>query len=209
MLRPSGSATSPSRAGARRSLVVQLTRSWRPAQACKPTEVCRKPPCRTTNSWCGGAAYDITHAMKHGGDISRASAQFGKPNENWLDLSTAIAPAPYPLPPIPDHAWRKLAALADRDRAAAAPSRDAQQAARLDETLKSSGLEIMAATLLCRRARHPRLTPLHNALAGRGILTRRFAHQPTWPRFALPGSTKDHRRLATALQACRAIIEPG
>lgn len=33
----------------------------------------------------------------HGGDLTGAEAQFGKPRKGWLDLSTAINAAPYPL----------------------------------------------------------------------------------------------------------------
>ncbi|MEM6496966.1 MAG: threonine-phosphate decarboxylase CobD [Pseudomonadota bacterium] len=47
--------------------------------------------------------------MKHGGDISRAMAEFGDgPGQAWLDLSTGIAPEPYPLPEIPYSVWQQL-----------------------------------------------------------------------------------------------------
>lgn len=32
----------------------------------------------------------------HGGDLSKASDRFGRPEEGWLDLSTGINPCPYP-----------------------------------------------------------------------------------------------------------------
>ena len=51
--------------------------------------------------------------MKHGGDISEALANFGnsgevQANEEWLDMSTGIAPHPYPLPPLAAASWQKL-----------------------------------------------------------------------------------------------------
>jgi cobalamin biosynthetic protein CobC len=35
-------------------------------------------------------------------------AAHGGAREDWLDLSTGINPVPYPLPPIPPHAWTAL-----------------------------------------------------------------------------------------------------
>ena len=47
--------------------------------------------------------------MKHGGDISQAVADFGDgAGRTWLDLSTGIAPEPYPLPEVPGAAWQQL-----------------------------------------------------------------------------------------------------
>jgi cobalamin biosynthetic protein CobC len=44
----------------------------------------------------------------HGGDLHGAEARWGKPAEDWLDLSTGINPWPYPLPSIPAQAWHRL-----------------------------------------------------------------------------------------------------
>ncbi len=46
--------------------------------------------------------------MKHGGDISLARMQFGATREDWLDLSTGIAPWPYPLPRLAPEVWQRL-----------------------------------------------------------------------------------------------------
>ncbi|MEM8973705.1 MAG: threonine-phosphate decarboxylase CobD [Pseudomonadota bacterium] len=55
--------------------------------------------------------------MKHGGDISRAMAEFGDgPGKAWLDLSTGIAPEPYPLPDIPSAVWQQLPQAGDYAR---------------------------------------------------------------------------------------------
>ncbi|HVG49050.1 MAG TPA: aminotransferase class I/II-fold pyridoxal phosphate-dependent enzyme [Rubellimicrobium sp.] len=35
-------------------------------------------------------------------------ARYGGTREDWLELSTGINPVPYPLPPIPPHAWTAL-----------------------------------------------------------------------------------------------------
>ncbi len=57
----------------------------------------------------------------HGGDIAAASARYGVPRADWLDLSTGINPNPYPRLEVPDAAWRALpdAALGDALTAAA------------------------------------------------------------------------------------------
>ncbi len=55
--------------------------------------------------------------MKHGGDISLAAAQFGEgADRRWLDLSTGIAPEPFPLPDFPTDAWQRLPQQGDMDQ---------------------------------------------------------------------------------------------
>jgi len=44
----------------------------------------------------------------HGGDLISASAQYGIPVEQWLDLSTGINPVPYPVPEISEHCFQQL-----------------------------------------------------------------------------------------------------
>ncbi len=44
----------------------------------------------------------------HGGDIDAASARFGIPVEQWIDLSTGMNSEPYPIPDIPSHIFHKL-----------------------------------------------------------------------------------------------------
>jgi len=46
--------------------------------------------------------------MKHGGDLSAAHAHYGGTGRAWLDLSTGIAPTPYPFTPPPPQAWQCL-----------------------------------------------------------------------------------------------------
>lgn len=46
--------------------------------------------------------------MLHGGDLDEALARFGGLRGDWLDLSGAINPRPYPLPPLERRAWTQL-----------------------------------------------------------------------------------------------------
>lgn len=48
----------------------------------------------------------------HGGNLDAACAKYGGPKRAWLDLSTGINPAPYPLPEFAPDVW---AALPDRN----------------------------------------------------------------------------------------------
>jgi len=46
--------------------------------------------------------------LEHGGNLALATKQYGIPLENWLDLSTGINPANYPIPAIPSTLWQRL-----------------------------------------------------------------------------------------------------
>jgi cobalamin biosynthetic protein CobC len=50
----------------------------------------------------------------HGGDIDTAQARFG--GTDWIDLSTGINRAPYPLPPLPQETWTALPTAASTAR---------------------------------------------------------------------------------------------
>jgi cobalamin biosynthetic protein CobC len=62
--------------------------------------------------------------MKHGGDLSRLRGLAAGGEKDWLDLSTGIAPIPYPFGPLPQICWPRLpqpdrlAALLDAARKA-------------------------------------------------------------------------------------------
>lgn len=45
---------------------------------------------------------------RHGGDLERAIATYGGDGGQWIDLSSGIAPEPYPLPPVPARVWQRL-----------------------------------------------------------------------------------------------------
>ncbi|WP_119458952.1 threonine-phosphate decarboxylase CobD [Rhodospirillaceae bacterium SYSU D60014] len=46
--------------------------------------------------------------LHHGGNLAAAEERFGRPRQGWLDLSTGINPAAYPLPALPPEAWARL-----------------------------------------------------------------------------------------------------
>lgn len=46
--------------------------------------------------------------LEHGGNILDAIAQFRRPREDWLDLSTGINPHAYPVACLADDAWQRL-----------------------------------------------------------------------------------------------------
>ena len=46
--------------------------------------------------------------LDHGGRLLAAAARYGIAAEDWIDLSTGIAPHAYPVPPIPAAAWQRL-----------------------------------------------------------------------------------------------------
>jgi cobalamin biosynthetic protein CobC len=56
----------------------------------------------------------------HGGNIDAAMARYGGAPEDWIDLSTGINRAPYPLPPIPPDAWAALPTRSAQARLVAA-----------------------------------------------------------------------------------------
>jgi cobalamin biosynthesis protein CobC len=46
--------------------------------------------------------------IEHGGRLREAARHWGIPLADWLDLSTGIAPWPYPVPPIAPEFWQRL-----------------------------------------------------------------------------------------------------
>lgn len=46
--------------------------------------------------------------LEHGGNLREAAKHFGRPLEEWLDLSTGINPWPYPVPSLAANAWHRL-----------------------------------------------------------------------------------------------------
>lgn len=47
-------------------------------------------------------------ALIHGGQLQQVAKQFDIAPENWLDLSTGIAPLSYPIPDIPEKSYQAL-----------------------------------------------------------------------------------------------------
>lgn len=50
----------------------------------------------------------MTEKADHGGGIDAAIAQYGGARADWIDLSTGINPAPYPLGDLPADLWNSL-----------------------------------------------------------------------------------------------------
>lgn len=46
--------------------------------------------------------------LEHGGRVRAAAAQWGIAPQDWLDLSTGIAPVVYPVPALPTACWQRL-----------------------------------------------------------------------------------------------------
>lgn len=65
--------------------------------------------------------------LDHGGRLLAAAARYGIPAEDWLDLSTGIAPHVYPLPTIASAVWQRLPEDEDGLAAVAARCYGAQQ----------------------------------------------------------------------------------
>ncbi|MDP3538079.1 MAG: threonine-phosphate decarboxylase CobD [Azonexus sp.] len=58
--------------------------------------------------------------LEHGGRLRQASAHYNIPLADWLDLSTGINPAPWPVPALPELCWQRLPETDDGLEAAAA-----------------------------------------------------------------------------------------
>jgi len=58
-------------------------------------------------------------AILHGGQLARVAKQYQIPEQEWLDLSTGIAPFSYPLPEIPSQIWQDLPTISSHLIAAA------------------------------------------------------------------------------------------
>ena len=75
----------------------------------------------------------------------------------------------------------------------------AESVRRLDALLADAGLDVVGGTALFRLARDAAAADLFDRLGRAGIFVRRFADQPTWLRFGLPGAQAAWARLEAAL----------
>lgn len=46
--------------------------------------------------------------LEHGGRLRKAVIEYGIAEADWLDLSSGLAPWPWPIPEIPLRAWARL-----------------------------------------------------------------------------------------------------
>jgi cobalamin biosynthetic protein CobC len=90
-------------------------------------------------------------------------------------------------------------ALADKMWSDAMRLRLREEAERLNELLKNTGLAIAGGTSLFTLVRDERVSDLFDHLASNGILTRIFDERPDDLRFGLPGNEMEWRRLEMAL----------
>lgn len=104
--------------------------------------------------------------LEHGGRLRAAAQRYGIPLADWLDLSTGIAPEPWPLPAIPLEVWARLPEDDDGLEAAACAAYGARHA------LAVAGSQAAIQTL-------PQLLP-----GGRvGVLAPSYAeHAQAWQR---------------------------
>ncbi|MBW5415173.1 threonine-phosphate decarboxylase CobD [Pseudomonas sp. MAG002Y] len=86
--------------------------------------------------------------LEHGGRLRKAAQRYGIALEDWLDLSTGLAPMPWPIPHIPLSAWARLPETNDGLEEAAAcyyrasrvlPAAGSQAAIQALPTLRPEG----------------------------------------------------------------------
>lgn len=91
------------------------------------------------------------------------------------------------------------AALADTRWLAEMRAKLPEDRRRLDALLQARGFSIEGGTHLFCLARHAQAQSIADKLGRSGIHVRRFAAEPAWLRFGLPGAEAEWRRLADAL----------
>jgi cobalamin biosynthetic protein CobC len=90
-------------------------------------------------------------------------------------------------------------ALTDNEWRQQTLNRLATDAKRLDSLLTGAGLTIIGGTSLYRLTQSPDADDLFKRLGRAGILVRRFAEEPNWLRWGLPGDANAWQRLTDAL----------
>ena len=65
--------------------------------------------------------------LEHGGRLRKAALDYGIAETDWLDLSSGLAPWPWPVPEIPSRAWARLPETDDGLEQAACDYYDAAQ----------------------------------------------------------------------------------
>lgn len=101
--------------------------------------------------------------LEHGGNLREAAARFGRPLEDWIDLSTGLNPHAYPAPALPANAWHRLpepdpallAAACDYyDAPALLPVAGTQAAIQALPSLRSPCRVVVAAPSYAEHAHH-------------------------------------------------------
>ena len=119
--------------------------------------------------------------MEHGGDILAATAKFGGAASDWLDLSTGIAPEPYPFTQPPADVYRRLPQQGRLDELLRA-AREAYGASDTTAIVAAPGSQSLIQTLARRYPGRgaaivgPTYTGHAQAWAGAGRPVRHVAH---------------------------------
>ncbi|MXU64045.1 threonine-phosphate decarboxylase CobD [Oceanomicrobium pacificus] len=100
------------------------------------------------------------------------------------------------------------AALEDHDWITATRARLAADSARMVALLARHGLNRIGGTALFHLCEHAESKQLFTRLARQHILTRPFAHTPTWLRIGLPGPEADWARFDAALSTMEPPHDP-
>ena len=111
-------------------------------------------------------------------------------------LRAALGPWPLSGPALEVGAQ----ALSDMTWLTATRAALAKDGKRLDELLETAGLARVGGTPLFTLVRHDDAPQVFDRLGRAGIFVRRFAEEPTWLRFGLPGAEADWQLLEVALR---------
>lgn len=101
--------------------------------------------------------------LEHGGNLQAASAQYGVPLSDWLDLSTGINPEHYPLPFIPSDTFQRLPQ--DQDELAAAACRYYGSQSALPTAGSQAVIQVLPFLRSASRVAMPRTMYQEHALA--------------------------------------------
>ena len=138
---------------------------------------------RSFGKFFGLAGLRLSFALASRGLVARLSAALGP----WPVSGSALTIG--------------TAALSDQDWIAETRLSLAISAQRLDGLLDGAGLERLGGTSLFRLVRVPDAPQLFDRLGRAGIFVRRFADEPEWLRFSLPGAEPEWQRLEVALRS--------
>jgi cobalamin biosynthetic protein CobC len=153
------------------------------APECSVVELCRELPIVVLRSF--GKFFGLA-GLRLGFAIARA------------DIAAEIAAALGPWPVSGPALVIGRSALSDRQWIDATRANLRRQANRLDDIMRSAGLEVIGGTSLFRLARHPDAQEIHAHLGSRQIWTRSFDHRDLL-RFGLPPDDAGLQRLGAAL----------
>lgn len=128
--------------------------------------------------------------LDHGGNLHDAVRRYGRPREDWLDLSSGINPHPYPAPALAADAWHRL------------PETDAVLLQAAEEYYGASPLLAVAGTQAAIQAL-PRLRGPSRVIVP-SIAYAEHAHH--WKRNGHAVCELPYAELATAIDDCDVMV---